>query len=36
MQTYPDLKPYFKKEEFIPKVFGFKLESHEEEAPQEK
>ena len=29
-QTYSDLKPYFKKEEFVPKVFGFKLESHDE------
>ena len=29
-QTYSDLRPYFKKEEFVPKVFGFKLEPHED------
>lgn len=29
LMTYTDLKPYFKRQEFVPKVFGFALAPEE-------
>ena len=26
LMTYPDLKPYFPRQEFVPRIFGFKIE----------
>jgi len=27
LMTYPDLKPYFGKEEYVPRMFGFRIDA---------
>lgn len=34
-KTYPDIEPVFKKENYVPTIFGFKIESLEEGKKQE-
>ena len=34
LMTYPDLKPYFKRIEFVPRMFGFRIEPNPEDSKE--